>query len=161
MATTITAPNVTVTTGLQYAFTITVDGVSAPVPTTRASVNTAFTSSHVERCYVLKDQTLLTTASTTIDLTTAFASALTNVRLFAVIITSSTGSLTVGGTVANGNALWFSDISDKTTHYPTGPQFIQGNNAAAVTVDGTHKVVQLENASAATVTYDVIVCGDD
>lgn len=162
MATTYSNPVVRVTSSVDYSYTVTVDGQAINSPTLRANGNgtVSFSSTDATYVYALTAQTLADAASTTLDLTTAFPTALTAIKYFGVFITSTTGRLRIGGAASNQNGLWFADVSDKADIWPNGPAFQQGNKSAAVTVDGTHKNVKLDNVTGSgSVTYTVVVVG--
>lgn len=162
MATVISNPVVRVTAAVDYSYTATIDGQAISSPQLRANGTgtVSFSSSDATYVYALTGQTLADGANTTLDLTTAFATALTAIKFIGVYVTSTTGRLRIGGAASNQNGLWFADVSDKADIWPNGPGFQQGNKSAAVTVDGTHKNVKLENvAGSGSVTYSVVVVG--
>lgn len=160
MATTISNPVVRVTSAVDYSFTATIDGLAVSVPNTSVRSNVSLTSTDATYVYSLAGQTLAQGATSTLNLATAFATALTSIKYIGVFITSTTGRLRIGGAASDANALWFADATDKADIWPNGPGFQQGNKSAAVAVDATHKNVLLDNVTGSgSVTYTVVVVG--
>ena len=161
----VTNPYISVVSGCRFSFSTTANGLTLSSGRQSAFQTTNYTplvgsAGVIEVDYTLAGLTLAGLANTTLDLTTAFPAALTGIKYVAFLITSAIGQLQVGGTVANGNQLWFADASDGWIIYPGGPQFSQGHPSTYRTVDATHKIIYLANAHATeTVTYRVIVGG--
>lgn len=156
MPTTTTTPDLSLVTAAQYQYTLSVDGVTAEVPQQRVGPTMRVTTGVIDE---LRNQSISAAANLDIDLTTAFKQAFATVRAFAVFVTSTAGTVRVGGTVTNGNKLWFTDLSDSSSHTVGGPQFAQGHPSTGVTVDGSNKVVRLHNPGGAAITVTVVAAG--
>ncbi len=80
-------------------------------------------------------------------------------RIYVRIATGGDASgLTIGAPGSNGNKLFFADVSDAWTIFPTGPAFPGGSDAGVV-VDATHKNIKFLNNGAVALTFDLFLAG--
>lgn len=69
-----------------------------------------------------------------------------------------TSGVTIGNAAANANILFFGNVNDTWTIFPSGPPFL-GGKPAGVTIDGTHKNVKIANGGAVDAVVRVMLAG--